>query len=148
MNENRKKRLNLYIDKDLYDFAKKWSHVIRKPISRMLEDSLRSQQELVKQVTPFQWLNDPSLNPDAAQEDESIHDLEEYLNNREEEAFCRANPAHPRARMRRKLEQEYKSSIARAMEARKSAEQEIIKRWIEAFPAESAAASSNQQEEK
>ncbi len=134
MKGHRKKRLNLYISKELYDFAKKWSYVTQVPVSRILEETLRAQQKEVKEISPFQWLSNNRMSSSTGREDEAIHDLEEYLTNREEEEFCRNNPAHPRAKIRRKLEREYNSSIARTMEKRKREEQEFIRRWIEVFP--------------
>lgn len=134
MVKKEKVRLNLYLGKELVEFAKEWSYVTDKSISRMLEEYLKEKRDLVPQVSPFQWLSDPAINPALAEEDRYIQDLDEYINNREEEDFCRENPHHLRAKMRRKLKAEYEETIEKEMESRKKREKEIIQRWIDTFP--------------
>jgi hypothetical protein len=133
MQKNKKKRLNLYIRKDILDFAKEWSYVIDVPISRMLEEYLERQQKLASSLTPFQWLNDPYVNPSLPPEDEDFKNLDEYVNNREEEEFCRITPDHPRAKLRRTLVKEHKKYLDDKMEQQKNEEKELIMRWMEVF---------------
>jgi len=128
-----KTRLNLYISKELVDFAKEWSYVTDVPISRMLEDYLREQKELVSRITPFQWFSDPDIHPPPSPEDKSILEMQEYLNNREEEEFCLLNPDHPRAKIRRKVQREYETLYSQDLAKQKKKEKEVIQRWIEVF---------------
>ncbi|MCL7486803.1 MAG: hypothetical protein M8357_01340 [Desulfobulbaceae bacterium] len=117
----------------MLDFAKEWSYVIDIPISRMLEEYLERQQKLASSITPFQWLSDPYVNPSLPPEDEDFKNLDEYVNNREEEEFCRINPDHPRAKLRRTLVKEHKKYLDDKMEQQKNEEKELIKRWMEVF---------------
>lgn len=133
MKPKNKTRLNLYISKDLIDFAKDWSYVTDIPISRMVEEHLREQQELVQRISPFQWFSDPDIHPPAAAEDQSVREMQEYLNNLEEEEFCLLNPDHPRAKIRRKVQREYETLYSQELEKRKNEEKEVIRRWIEVF---------------
>lgn len=128
----KKARLNLYLDKELLDFAKKWSYVANVPISGMLEEHLRRQQERLKGVSPFQWLTDPGNTPAGTEEMDQA--LENYLENREEEEFCRLNPDHPRARLRTRLLAEFRQTRGRELEEQKQREREFIARWLEVFP--------------
>lgn len=130
-----KQKLNLYMNKDIVDFAKKWSYVTDEPISKMVEEHLREQQELVGRITPFQWFSDPEIHPSTDSEDHSIQEMQEYLNNREEEEFCLRNPDHPRAKIRRKVQHEYETLYSKKLAQQKKKEKEIIQRWIEVFPA-------------
>ena len=134
MATTRKARLNLYINRQLLDFAKKWSYVTDVPISGMLEELLREQQERVRGISPFQWLNDQGGAESATTVDAAGADLKDYLDNPEEEEFCRLNPDHPRAKMRRKLLVEYEQSSGREMEEQKTREREFISRWLKVFP--------------
>lgn len=133
MNRTNKKRLNLYLSNDIIRFAKDWSYVTAKPISQMLEEHLKQQREIATSITPFQWLNDPVINPALPREDDYYQDLREYLNNKEEEEFCAENPDHPRAKMRKSLHKEYENHIQINMEKQKKTEKELIERWIEVF---------------
>ena len=135
MKETKKGRLNLYLNRDIIRFAKEWSYVTDKPISKMLEEHLVRQMEMVKRITPFQWLNDPVINPELPEEDEHFRDLEEYINNREEEKFCAENPDHPRSKMRRTLLKEYEHYCQVRLEQQKEIEKDLIKRWMEVFKA-------------
>lgn len=126
--------MNLYIDKETLDFAKRWSYVTDVPISRMLEEYLQQQQERLNGVSPFQWLNDHANSQTAPAGESSRTDLEAYLYNAEEEEFCKENPDHPRAKVRRKLLQEYEQSWNSEMEERKRKEREFITRWLKVFP--------------
>lgn len=128
-----KVRLNLYLSKEVVDFAKNWSYVTDIPISKMVEDQLREQKELVARITPFQWFSDPDIHPPNSSEDESVREMQEYLNNREEEEFCLLNPDHPRAKIRRKVQREYEALYSKELEKRKKEEKEVIQRWIEVF---------------
>lgn len=133
MGKVKKARLNLYLSKELIEFAKEWSYVTDMPISTMLEEYLREKKELIPQVSPFQWLSDPVINPALLREDKYRDDLEEYINNPEEEEFCRENPDHPRSRVRLKLKSEYEKTIKKEIERRKKKEKEVIHRWMEIF---------------
>lgn len=134
MLKSKKTRLNLYISKDIVDFAKDWSYVTNVPISKMLEEYLASQQKIVANATPFQWVSDPFINPSLPPEDPHFRDLDEYITNREEEDFCKQNPDHPRAKIRRTLLKEYQNYIKEKMERQKEKEKDLIKRWMEVFP--------------
>jgi len=134
MKPRKKVRLNLYVRSDILDFAKKLSYVTGTPISGMLEEYLVRQKNLVASITPFQWLSDPLINPLASHEDNSLYDLEEYLNNDEEQEFCRQNPDHPRAKIRQQLLREYEQSMKREITVRKQKEKDLIMRWMEVFP--------------
>ncbi len=133
MARKKKVRLNLYITEELVDFAKDWSYVTDVPISSMLEKYLEEKKELVPQISPFQWLSDPVINPDFLKEDEFINDMETYINNSEEEEFCRENPDHPRAKIREKLKSEYIILINKERDLQKKREKEVIQRWMEVF---------------
>jgi len=133
MSKTKKVRLNLYINKEILDFAKDWSYVINVPISRMLEEYLASQQKIVATATPFQWVSDPYINPSLPPEDQHFRDLDEYVNNREEEEFCRQHPDHPRAKIRRNLLKEHENYLKDKMARQKEQEKDLIKRWMEVF---------------
>ena len=133
MKRTNKKRLNLYLSKDTIQFAKDWSYVTDKSVSKMLEEYLQNQMEVVQTITPFQWLNDPVVNPGLPPEDDYYRDLREYINNKEEEQFCKENPDHPRAKMRKSLFKEYEFYMHVKLEKQKESEKELIKRWIEVF---------------
>jgi hypothetical protein len=133
MKKTKKARLNLYINEDIIQFAKDWSYVTNKPISKMLEEHINRQKEIVLSTTPFQWLNDPYINPSLLLEDEYFRDLDDYIQNREEEKFCEENPGHPRAKMRRALLKEHEEYIQEKIERQKEKEKELIKRWMEVF---------------
>lgn len=133
MPKTKKVRLNLYINKDTLDFAKDWSYVTNVPISRMLEEYLASRQKIVATATPFQWVSDPYINPSLPPEDQHFRDLDEYVNNREEEEFCRQHPDHPRAKIRRKLLKEHDNYLKEKMARQKEQEKDLIKRWMEVF---------------
>ena len=133
MTTRKKARLNLYIDKQSLDFAKKWSYVTGVPISRMLEEYLQVKEEKVKGVSPFQWLTDPVNNGTDA-EQENTDEVVLYLKNPEEAEFCRQNPEHPRAKLRLRLLEEYERSQGEEMESRKGSERAFISRWMKVFP--------------
>ena len=134
MKKSQKTRLNLYISQDIREFAKEWSYVTGKPISKMLEDYLTEQKRIVLNATPLQWLNDPLINPTLLTEDIRSRDLDEYIQNREEELFCQQNPEHPRAKMRKTLVEEHEKYVKDKMERQKESEKDLIKRWMEVFP--------------
>lgn len=133
MTTRKKARLNLYIDKQSLDFAKKWSYVTDMPISRMLEEYLQAKEEKVKGVSPFQWLTDP-VNTGSVDERDNTDEVVIYLRNPEEAEFCRQNPEHPRAKLRLRLLEEYERSHGEEMESRKGRERAFISRWMEVFP--------------
>lgn len=133
MTTRKKARLNLYIDKQSLDFAKKWSYVTEVPISRMLEEYLQAQEERVKGVSPFQWLTDP-VHTGSTDERNSTDEVVIYLRNPEEAEFCRQNPEHPRAKLRSRLLEEYERSHGQEMESRKGRERAFIARWMKVFP--------------
>jgi hypothetical protein len=133
MATQKKARLNLYVDKQSLDFAKKWSYVTEVPISRMLEEYLQAQEERVKGLSPFQWLTD-TVNSGSGDERNHTDEVEIYLRNAEEAEFCRQNPDHPRAKMRLRLLAEYERSHGEEMESRKSRERAFIARWMKVFP--------------
>lgn len=133
MKRTDKKRLNLYLSREMIRFAKDWSYVTDKPISKMLEEHLENQKQLVASTTPFQWLNDPVINPSLPSEDEHYRDLREYIENKEEKKFCEENPDHPRARIRNSLLKEYEDYQQVKMEKQKEMEKELIQRWMEVF---------------
>lgn len=133
MTTRKKARLNLYIDKQSLDFAKKWSYVTDVPISRMLEEYLQAQEEKVKGNSPFQWLTDP-VNTGSVDERVNTDDVVIYLRNPEEAEFCRQNPEHPRAKLRARLLEEYERSHGEEMESRKGRERAFIARWMKVFP--------------
>ena len=133
MKKTKKSRLNLYLSDDIIMFAKKWSYVTQTPISKMLEEHLWRQKEIVSSISPFQWLNDPHINPELKKEDDYYGDLVVYLNNREEEDFCDENPEHPRAKMRRALKKEFELYLIETVEKKKKSEKHFIQRWMETF---------------
>ena len=133
MKRSDKKRLNLYLSRDMIRFAKDWSYVTEKPISVMLEEHLQRQKEIVSTITPFQWLNDPVINPSLPPDDQHYEDLREYIENREEQKFCEENPDHPRAKMRKTLVKEFEEYRQVKLEQQKQTEKELIKRWMEVF---------------
>ncbi|MHB1351083.1 MAG: DUF6364 family protein [Desulfobulbaceae bacterium] len=130
----RKARLNLYVNRDVLDFAKKWSYVTGRPISAMLEEYLQEQEQQVRGVSPFQWLTDPVNTPSGPADESGRSELDVYLSNREEAEFCRQNPDHPRARLRAHLLEEYEKNHGEEMERRKKRERAFISRWMEVFP--------------
>ncbi|MHB8789494.1 MAG: DUF6364 family protein [Desulfobulbaceae bacterium] len=132
MVNQKKARLNLYIDRQTLDFAKKWSYVTGVPISKMLEGYLQAQEERMKGVSPFQWLTDPVSTGVTAEQGKD--EVETYLKNPEEAEFCRQNPDHPRAKLRLRLLEEYERSHGEEMERRKTQEREFITRWMKVFP--------------
>lgn len=132
MVNQKKARLNLYIDRQALDFAKKWSFVTGMPISKMLEGYLQAQEERMKGVSPFQWLTDPVNTGEAVEQGKD--EVETYLRNPEEAEFCRQNPDHPRAKLRLRLLGEYERSHGEEMERRKTKEREFITRWMKVFP--------------
>lgn len=133
MKKNKKSHLNLYINNEIVKFAKEWSYVTNKPISTMLEEYLEQQKTVVSQITPFQWLNDPLINPSLPPEDIHFNELDEYIRNQEEKEFCLQNPDHPRAKMRKALIKEHDQTIKIKMEGQKEKEKNLIKRWMEVF---------------
>ena len=134
MKNKKKKRLNLYLKGEAIDFAKEWSYVTKKPISKMLEEYLIHQKEMVSSITPFQWLSDPIINPAIDGDDvRQLNELDEYFSNSEEKEFCHQNPDHPRAKIRNKLMEEYKENCIKKMKLRKNQEKELIQRWMEMF---------------
>ena len=133
MEKQKKKRLNLYISNDIIEFAKQGSYVSGKPISKMVEEYLLDQKNMVSKVTPFQWLNDPHINPSLPPEDKHFTDLEEYLRNSEEEEFCQENPEHPRAKMRKALFNEHEQYVTNKLKTQQESEKDLIKRWMEVF---------------
>ncbi|GAB4333415.1 MAG: hypothetical protein Kow0089_02070 [Desulfobulbaceae bacterium] len=130
----KKKRLNLYLSDEAIRFAKDWSYVTGKPISRMLEEFLEQQRKVVERITPFQWLSDPECNPSLPGENEHFREMEEYLNNRREKEFCEQNPDHPRAKLRRTIIREYEEYQKTRVERQKVADKQLIQRWLERFP--------------
>lgn len=133
MKKTRKTRLNLYLSNEAIQFAKQWSYVTNKPISKMLEEYLDRQKEIVSSITPFQWLNDPVINPTLLKEDEHFRNIEEYINNREEEEFCKQNPDHPRAKMRKTLLKEHQRYVQDIVDKQKENDKDLILRWMEVF---------------
>ena len=102
-------------------------------ISRMLEEYLKKQQNLVSAKTPFQWVSDTTFAVPLSKEDRELQDLEEYLNNQEEKDFCEKNPGHPRAKMRQKLSAEHDTLFQEQRVKKKQQEKELIQRWMEVF---------------
>ena len=133
MRKNKKLHLNLYINEEIVRFAKEWSYVTNKPISTMLEEYLNQQKSIVSKTTPFQWLNDPLINPSLPPEDIHFKELDEYIKNQEEKEFCTQNPDHPRAKMRKALIKEHEQHVKIKMEGQKEKEKNLIKRWMEVF---------------
>lgn len=56
MNRIRKK-LNLSLDEELIRFAKQWSYVTQKPISRLIDGFLTNLREHVSQSSPEIWFD-------------------------------------------------------------------------------------------
>jgi len=133
MQKNKKVHLNLYISEEITRFAKEWSYVTNKPISKMLEEYLQQQKSIVSRTTPFQWLNDPLINPALPPEDIHFKELDEYINNKEEIEFCLQNPDHSRAKMRKALVKEHEQHVKIKLEGQKEKEKDLIKRWMEVF---------------
>jgi len=133
MQVSKKARLNLYISEEIILFAKEWSYVTGKPISKMLEEYLKQQKTIVSKTTPFQWLNDPLINPSLPPEDIHFKELDEYIKNQEEKEFCLNNPDHPRAKMRKALMKEHEQYVKIKLERQKEKEKNLIKRWMEVF---------------
>jgi len=133
MKKSKKLHLNLYISEEIVQFAKEWSYVTNKPISTMLEEYLNQQKSIVSKITPFQWLNDPLINPSLPPEDIHFKELDEYIKNQEEKEFCLQNPDHPRAKMRKALIKEHEQHVKIKMEGQKEKEKNLIKRWMEVF---------------
>ena len=133
MNKKKKARLNLYISEEIIRFAKEWSYVTNKPISKMFEEHLNQQRNIASETTPFQWLNDPLINPSLQPEDIHFKELDEYIKNKEEKEFCTENPEHPRAKMRKALAIEHEHYVKIKLEKQKEKEKSLIKRWMEVF---------------
>ena len=133
MQTTKKARLNLYINEEIIRFAKEWSYVTNKPISKMLEEYLEQKKNLISNTTPFQWLNDPLINPSLPPEDLQFKELDEYIKNQEEQEFCIQNPDHPRAKMRKALIKQHEQHVKIKLETQKEKEKKLIKRWIEVF---------------
>ena len=133
MKKNKKMHLNLYVSDETIKFAKEWSYVTNKPISKMFEEHLNQQKNIVAETTPFQWLNDPLINPSLQPEDKHFKELDEYIINKEEKEFCTENPEHPRAKMRKTLVKEHEQYVKIKLERQKEKEKNLIKRWMEVF---------------
>jgi len=133
MKKKKKARLNLYINEEIIRFAKEWSYVTNKPISKMFEEHFEQQEEIISKITPFQWLNDPLINPSLQPEDIHFRELDEYIRNKEEKEFCTENPEHPRAKMRKALVKEHEQYTKIKLEKQKEKEKNLIKRWMEVF---------------
>lgn len=133
MEHVKKVRLNLYLSKDIIEFAKKWGYVRNTSISRMVEEFFVQQQHIVAAKTPFQWISDTTFGAANTKAEKDLQDLEEYLNNQEEKEFCANNPGHPRAKMRKKLSAEHDTLFTEIRLHRKEREKELIKRWMESF---------------
>ena len=56
--KRKREKLNLSIDSEVLKFAKKWSYVNQKPISRFVEDLFRERMDFTKGLTPDIYLFD------------------------------------------------------------------------------------------
>lgn len=144
METTHKKRVNLYIDQQLLEFGKRYSHIMGKPLSSLVEDFLRHEEEKTKIFSAEEFLNFIDEEMDTwyrasgqYNQDETDH-IENYLRDQEEVEYCRNNPDSIRAKMRIQLikEQEERELAnlekeAFEMEKRNSERREFIKRWNE-----------------
>ena len=134
--------LNLSINDEILEFGKQWSYVTGISLSKMFEQFLIGQKRLISRKTPDEWLTDPEINPflEYSEIKEEIKAYEEFLNNKNEAEFCRKQPDHPRAILRKKLvlekskaEERLSSQIEKDKEQFEQKRREFEKRWKEVF---------------
>jgi hypothetical protein len=130
-----RERLNLSLDSEILDFAKKWSYVRNRPISRLVEDMFSDLKELVSTVTPEQYLHDPELPPNQFPVDENQDQVyDEWLKDEAEAEYCKKNPDSKRAKLRIALLKQREEESRKEWEEQERLEKEFIARWKETFP--------------
>lgn len=130
-----RERLNLSLDPEILDFAKKWSYVINRPISRLVEDMFIELKDLVLNVTPNQYLYDSELPHNQFPVDvnqDQVYD--EWLKDEAEAEYCRKNPDSKRAKLRIALLKQREEESKKEWEEQIRWEEEFIARWKETFP--------------
>lgn len=134
--KNPRERLNLSIDSEILDFAKKWSYVRNKPISRLVEDMFCDLKHLVPNITPEQYLHDPDLPHNQLLVDDAQQAYDEWLNDKAEAEYCMTNPESKRAKLRIALIKQREAESKKEFEEQEKLEKEFIARWKETFPSE------------
>lgn len=147
MAQDEKIRVNLYVDSNAYEFAKKWAYVTGKPVSHWVNYYFTRLMGDVLHMTPQQWLaqiSDPLENMSIGELIENSEDsgrqYAEWLADNEEAEYCRKHPDSTRAKMRlamleemRKKEEEEAKLNAVQEKKREKERNEFIKRWDETF---------------
>jgi len=131
--KNPRERLNLSLDSEILDFAKKWSYVRNKPISRLVEDMFSELKNLVSSVTPEQYLHDPDLPHNQFPVDDDQKAFDEWLKDEAETEYCRKNPESKRAKLRIALIKQREEESKRELGEQERLEEEFIARWKETF---------------
>lgn len=130
-----RERLNLTLDPEILDFAKKWSYIINRPISRLVEDMFSELKGLVSNVTPEQYLYDTELPHNQFPADENQDQVyDEWLKDEAEAEYCRKNPDSTRTKLRIALLKQREEESRKEWEEQIRWEKEFISRWNETFP--------------
>jgi hypothetical protein len=129
-----RERLNLSIDFEILDFAKKWSYVRKTSISRLVEDMFSDLKDLVSNVSPEQYLNDPDLPHNQPSVDDEQQAYAEWLKDKAETDYCIKNPESKRAKLRIALIKQMEEDSRKEFEEEEKREKEFIARWKETFP--------------
>jgi hypothetical protein len=132
--KNPRDRLNLSIDSEILDFAKKWSYVKKMPISRLVEDMFIDLKELVSNITPELYLHDPKLPHNQLPFDDTQQAYDEWLKDEAEVEYCRKNPESKRAKLRIALVKQREEESRKEWDEQERLEKEFIARWEETFP--------------
>ena len=145
--QDEKIRVNLYVDSNAYEFAKKWAYVTGKPVSHWVNDYFTHLMGDVLHMTPQQWfariddpLADMSIEEEIQYNKDSARQYEEWLEDKEEVEYCQKHPDSTRAKMRlamleemRKKEEEESKLYAVQQKKREKERDEFTKRWEETF---------------
>lgn len=142
-----RQRVNLYLEKELVDFAKKWSYVTGKPFSHLIDEYLRHLRGDILYMEPEDWFLKEFDPEKLSREDlqKFIKDENDYydkiINDKKEEEYCRKNPDSTRARTRALLIKEIMSKqeedIKKYQEEEKQRnklKEEFCNKWKEVFP--------------
>jgi len=140
VNKKEKQRINLSLDKEALEFAKKWSYVIQKPISHLVDEFFSKLRSDVLAMTPLQWLNPDFQERSLALEnlrddvDESLRRYEEILKDEEEAEYCRKHPESTRAKMRLAIMENKAKEESETFAEYEEWREKFIERWEATFP--------------
>lgn len=147
MERTERQRVNLYIEKELVDFAKKWSYVTGKPFSHLIDEYLRHLRGDILYMEPEDWFL-KEFDPEKLSKEslrKFIRDEKDYydeiINDKEEEEYCRKNPDSTRAKTRisliKEIELKQQQEIEKHQEEenqRNKLKEEFCSKWKEVFP--------------